>query len=84
MSVGNKMFKAGARSAVGGIRGMIARRRAAKDVMEQSAKDKRRAAGDLTLANKALSDIKAGKLEFEPESSTYKLLTPTFPANEIV
>ena len=67
MSVGNKMFKAGARSAVGGIRGMIARRRAAKDVMEQSAKDKRRAAGDLTLANKALSDIKAGKLEFEPE-----------------
>ena len=22
--------------------------------------------------------------EFEPESSTYKLLTPTFPANEIV
>ena len=35
--------------------------------LEQSAKDKRRAAGDLTLANKALSDIKAGKLEFEPE-----------------
>ena len=65
--IGRAAGRGAARGALGGIRGLIAKRRAAKDVMEQSAKDKRRAAGDLTLANKALSDIKAGKLEFEPE-----------------
>ena len=65
--MGRAAAKGSALGLLGGIRGLIAKRRAAKDVMEQSAKDKRRAAGDLTLANKALSDIKAGKLEFEPE-----------------
>ena len=54
-----------------GINTMIAKRRAAKDVMEQSKKDRRRARGDMNLASDALKDIKAGKLEFEPEK--YKL-----------
>lgn len=54
-----------------GINTMIAKRRAAKDVMEQSKKDRRRALGDMNLASDALKDIKAGKLEFEPEK--YKL-----------
>lgn len=60
-------LKGSALGAMSGINTMIAKRRAAKDVMEQSALDRKRAMGDLTLANEALSDIKAGKLEFEPE-----------------
>lgn len=54
-------------SAVTGLPELIEARRQAKRDMEDAKRDRKRSQGDLTLANKALADIKAGKLEFEPE-----------------
>ena len=71
MDLGRKSAQGAATAFTGGIRGMIAKRRAAKDVMEQAAKDRSRSRGDMNIASEALKNIKEGKLEFEPEK--YKL-----------
>lgn len=54
-------------AAITGLPELIEARRQAKRDMEDAKRDRMRSQGDLTLANKALADIKAGKLEFEPE-----------------
>ncbi len=71
MGLTRKSAQGAAGAFTGGIRGMIAKRRAAKDVMEQAAKDRSRSRGDMNIASEALKNIKEGKLEFEPEK--YKL-----------
>ena len=67
MAIGAQAAVAMGTQALTGLPELIEKRKAAKRKMEDAKIDRRRATGDLNLANKALSDIKAGKLEFEPE-----------------
>lgn len=67
MALGAQAAIAMGTQALTGLPELIEQRKAAKRKMEDAKIDRRRATGDLNLANKALADIKAGKLEFEPE-----------------
>lgn len=67
MALGAQAAIAMGTQALTGLPELIEKRKAAKRQMEDAKIDRRRATGDLNLANKALADIKAGKLEFEPE-----------------